>query len=124
MPEQAKICMCIEFVKSSCAKAVGNPAMPGWHTKVTASVAYVYEASGLHLLHLLSGSLVIIHRGTCLQVIAHMALHAQDKRLQHAAVRAVQGFCIANPEGQLALLSDLPHSAIHEFRGSPSRKCC
>ena len=42
-----------------------------------------------------------------MQVILHFALNVPERRVQLAAVKALQAFCIANAEGQLALLSDL-----------------
>lgn len=41
------------------------------------------------------------------QVIVELAMHDGDRRVKLAAVKALQAFCIANPEGQLSLLSDL-----------------
>lgn len=41
------------------------------------------------------------------QVVVQLAMHDRDRRVKLAAVKALQAFCIANPEGQLLLLSDL-----------------
>ena len=53
----------------------------------------------------------------CLQVLLQLALQGEHGQERAAAVKAIQAFCMANPEGQLALLSDLLSSVAFQARG-------
>ena len=58
-----------------------------------------------------------------MQVILHFALDVPERRVQLAAVKALQAFCIANPEGQLALLSDLSNLTTTADSGESLNRC-